>query len=183
MEFNIKNLIVDLISTDKKRSNKYKINVIYSIILQAIGVALSLVIVPITIDFLGVEEFGIWITLSNLITWLTFLDFGLGHGLRNLYAQSKANLDLDKMKKLVSTSFFLLLSISAFIFIVFLFLYRRINWVKLLNAPERLSSEIQFLILILVCTFCIRFVFGLVNSILLAEQDAFIPLLSIVLGN
>lgn len=170
-------------SVASARTKKYSKSVFYSFFLQIVGVFLSLIIFPLTVNFLGVEEFGLWTTINNLIVFLTMLDFGLSHGLRNKYAEAKALENFELMKKYVSSAFFSLIIISSIIVILFLFAYHYINWISFFNAPIVLKKEVEILVFCLVLTFCIRLVFGIINSILFAEQNAYAPLMSTVLGN
>ena len=51
---------------------------------------ISLLLVPLTIDYLNPTQYGIWITLMSVIAWFNFFDIGLGNGLRNKFATAKA---------------------------------------------------------------------------------------------
>ena len=55
--------------------------------------AIGLVLVPLTINYLNPTKYGIWITLSSVIGWFSFFDIGLGNGLRNRFAEAIANND------------------------------------------------------------------------------------------
>jgi len=171
------------IINEKGRSAKYKKNILLSLIFQFLSVLVSLVLVPITLNYLGVKEYGVWVTLTNLVAWFAFFDVGLGHGLRNKYAESKSKKDETDMKKYVSTAFFSLTVISLLIFLIFNFLNLFINWADVLNAPQIMADDLKTIAFILVCMFCIRFVVSIVNSLLAADQEPFIPVLINALGN
>lgn len=51
---------------------------------------LALVSIPFLIQALGVENYGLWVTLSSIIGWLTIFDFGVGHALKNTVANTLA---------------------------------------------------------------------------------------------
>jgi O-antigen/teichoic acid export membrane protein len=172
-------------SSDVKsnRSKKYRKSVLYSLILQFIGILLSLAIFPLTVNYLGIEEFGVWSTVNNLIIFLTLLDFGLSHGLRNKYAEYKVINDNLSIKGYISSCFFSLLFISIIIFLTFLIINPYVDWLIFLNAPLYLKEEINILIFALIITFCTRLVFSLINSVLFAEQNTYAPLIATVFGN
>ena len=69
-----------------KRSTKVKKNVLSLFFIKGLSVLVGLIMVPMTINFLDETRYGIWITLSSVIAWMSFLDIGLGHGLRNSLA-------------------------------------------------------------------------------------------------
>ena len=66
-------------------------NFSYSIIYKILGMIASLVMVPILINLLGVEQYGLWVTLTSLLVWITLFDFGLGYALKNTVSKSLAN--------------------------------------------------------------------------------------------
>lgn len=165
------------------RSVKYKKNIVFLFVSQALNVLVSLMLVPVTLNYLGTKEYGVWITLTTLIAWFAFFDIGLGHGLRNKYAEAKARQNDEDVKKYVSTAFFILVLISAFIFIVFLGISNFINWAIVLNAPLELSSDLKVLAIIVTGTFCIRFVVNIISTLLTADQEPAIPALIGLLGH
>ena len=164
------------------RSTKYKKNIVFLIVSQTLGVFISLMLVPITLNYLGTKEYGVWITLTTLIAWFSFFDIGLGHGLRNKYAEAKAQNDETNVRKYVSTAFYLLVLLSFLIFLIVLVASRFINWAVILNAPQALAPQLNILAIIVAGTFCIRFVVNIVSTLLTADQEPSIPALIGLLG-
>ncbi|MCK7523619.1 MAG: hypothetical protein MZV64_41275 [Ignavibacteriales bacterium] len=62
-------------------------------------------IVPVTLNYLGKTEYGIWLTLASILSWLINLDFGLGNGLRNKLAEALALNDIKLARIYVSTAY------------------------------------------------------------------------------
>jgi O-antigen/teichoic acid export membrane protein len=171
------------ISTENSRSKKYKKNIFLLMIYQILSIITSLLLIPITLGYLGIEEYGIWITLTTLISWFAFFDIGLGHGLRNKYAEAKIKNDVDEMKKYVSTAFFSLSIISLLIFVSFAIGSLFINWASILNAPKYLENNLKIISFISAGLFCLRFVISIVTSLLTADQEPSIPALINFAGN
>jgi O-antigen/teichoic acid export membrane protein len=166
-----------------KRNNKYIKNIVYIIISQFFGILISLLLVPITLNYLGVKEYGVWITLTSIMGWFVFFDIGLGHGLRNKYAEAKAKQEHNNVKNYVSTAFFGLITISLTIFIIFIAVYPFINWASVLNAPKEMESQLKILALIVIGSLCIRFIVNIVNILLTADQEPATPLIIGLAGN
>lgn len=180
----MKDLIQKLLSKPTTiRSRRYRKNVLFSLVFQALSIGTSLILVPITLLYLGVTEYGIWITLTNIVAWLAFFDIGLGHGLRNRYAEANAQGNQEEMKKFVSTAFFLLGGISISIFVLFTSIHFFIDWARVLNAPSYLSDEIASIAFFLIVTFCLRFVVSIVNNLLTADQEPSVPVFLNAMGN
>lgn len=87
-------------------------NVILSSIMRVLGVLLSLIIIPLTIDYLDATKYGIWLTISTLVSWLHFFDMGLTNGFRNKFAEAIAVNNVKLAKEYVSTTYFILFMIS-----------------------------------------------------------------------
>lgn len=174
----IKNLI-----SDKSRSAIYKKNIVLSSFFQMFSLGISFMLVPLTFGYLGIEEYGVWVTLANLVAWFAFFDVGLGHGLRNKYAESKANNNEVEMKKYVSTTFFCLIAISIIIMLGFNTISYFVNWSYVLNAPASMADELGNLAFILITMFCINFVLNIINVLLTADQEPSTPILITGLGN
>lgn len=179
-------MIVDQIKdivNKNTRSAKYKRNTVLLTLGQGFGVIVSLFLVPITLNYLGVKEYGVWITLTTIIGWIAFFDIGLGHGLRNKYAEAKARQDDADVRNYVSTAFFVLIMMSAAIFILFSLASPFIDWAKVLNAPEYLAPDLKVLAFVVIGMFCIRFVANIVTTLLTADQEPAIPILIGFMGN
>ena len=158
-----------------ERSSRYKKNTLLLLFFQIGNIAVSLLLVPITFQYLGIEEYGIWLTLTTLVSWLVLFDVGLGHGLRNKYTEAKARKDLSEIRYYISSTFFSLVLISLCIFIFLLLSSIFIDWTLVLNAPKYLASDLRFLVILISAMFCLRFVISIVTTLLTAEQEPSIP--------
>ena len=91
--------IENLFSSESERTSVLKKNIFYSVINKGLSVAISLLLFKYSLDYLGQSDYGIWLTLSSVIGWMSFLDFGLSHGLRNKFSEAKANGDTELAKQ------------------------------------------------------------------------------------
>jgi O-antigen/teichoic acid export membrane protein len=60
---------------------------------RAVSIAAVLISIPITLKYLGVDRFSVWMTITSLTALLAFADFGLGNGLMNVVARCYADED------------------------------------------------------------------------------------------
>lgn len=142
-------------SNGDQRSIKAKRNIALSFGNKIIAIFISLAIVPITIDYLNPEQYGIWLTLSSIVAWISFFDIGLGHGFRNRFAEAKANGDIELARRYVSTTYFSMVVIFGIVLLVFELVNPFVNWSTLLNVSQEqrdLLSTVMSVILIGVCT-------------------------------
>lgn len=159
-------------SYSKNLNIAIKRNLIQMVLIRGLTIIVGLVLVPLTISYITVKEYGFWLTVSSAVSWLAFFDIGLGHGLRNNLTVALANKDYDKAKRLISTAYMLLISISLAIFIIGTIVIPLINWNVLLNIKGIEIETVNLSIYIIVSGFCLQFVLNIINSVLLAAHRA-----------
>jgi O-antigen/teichoic acid export membrane protein len=183
ISFLLKSKIENYFTTGNPRSIKLKINIMMSFIFKGLSIVLSLLMVPITLNYLDPTRYGIWLTISSLTGWIIFLDVGLGQGLRNKYAEAISKGDTESARKYVSTAYAIVTSIISTCFVLFIIISKYINWQSIMNAPEGMSAEINSLMVIVIGLFSFRFVFIIITTILVADQLPAIRELINLLGN
>lgn len=166
-----------------QRSILVKKNIIGNLFIKGLNVAISLLYVPITLDLLNPTRYGIWMTLTSIIAWISIFDIGLGNGLRNKLAKSLALNDFIMAKKYISTTYAILLIIVTSILIVFFIVNHWINWAYILNTSPSYSFELNRLVLFIVVLFGFRFVLNTITTICLANQQTAMGSLIETLGN
>ena len=76
------------IKSISSRSKNVIKNILLSVGVKAVNVLCSLVLVPLSLGYLSKEEYGIWLTISTMLLWISFFDIGLGNGLRNYLSEA-----------------------------------------------------------------------------------------------
>ena len=137
---------------------------------KTFSVIANFLLVPITINYLDTENYGVWLTLSSFIAWFSFFDIGLGNGLRNKFSEAKAKGNLLLARAYVSSAYFTIASISFGLIIIFIGLNNFINWTTVFNTDSSLQNELSFLMPIIFTFFCIQLVVKLITTIYIADQ-------------
>ncbi|WP_183561332.1 lipopolysaccharide biosynthesis protein [Mucilaginibacter sp. SP1R1] len=168
-----------------QRSVKAKKNIIQSVFLKGGSVIITLTLIPLTINYINPTQYGMWLTLSSLITWAALFDMGLGNGLKNKLAEFIALDDIPTARSYVSSTYAILVVISLLLFIVFYFVNPYISWSRILNVQDKGNTDLNRLVLIIFAFFCLQFVVQLINTVLTANQApakfAFLNLIAQVL--
>lgn len=159
------------INKGHKRSVKAKKNILASFVIKGGSIAISLVLVPLTINYVNPTSYGIWLTLSSMLAWFGFFDIGFGHGLRNKFAESIAQGEYDLAKKYVSTTYAILSLIIGAVLLIFLGINPFLNWASILNTSPELGDELRSVSLIVFTFFCLQFVLKLITTVLTANQE------------
>ncbi len=176
---NIKNVLGEanlifklLMFTGHDRTVKAVRNIISLLVIKGGSVIISLLIVPLTINYIDPQRYGIWLTLNSLITWLYFLDLGLGSGLRNKLTDAITNNNDLLAKTYISTAYFIVTLISVFLIAFVNLLSPYFNWTRLLNVSSLIAAEIGHLVTIIGFFFSFQFVLQLINIVCLAKHNA-----------
>lgn len=130
--------------TQKARSFNYKKQLKGSAVFKLGAVLANFLAMPIMIDYLGVELFGVWATMLTLLTWVMLFDLGIGNGLRNKITESLAKNRPDTASEYISTAYGLVGLISLVLFLVFLVANVWLPWQRVFNTtlvPEKILSE------------------------------------------
>jgi O-antigen/teichoic acid export membrane protein len=84
--------------------------------------------VPLTVRYLGNERYGMWMTISSFSSMLSFADLGIGNGLVTALAASSGRHEYDRMTRLVSSAFCMLVAVAGAISVVLLLAYPLVPW-------------------------------------------------------
>ncbi len=151
------------------RGKLAKKNIILSFFNKGIAILISFLFVSATIDYLDPVNYGIWITLSSVVTWAGYFDFGIQHGFRNHLTKALANSDHKLAKNLVSTSYILLTFIYLVVFLIFFIINCFIDWKTFLNI-EVSNHILRTTFSILVGLFSVQAVLKLIQTVLTSDQ-------------
>lgn len=167
---NIINSIRKQVLSGDIRSVKAKKNILLSFFNKIVSIVISFVLVPITINYLDQEQYGIWLTITSVVSWISFFDIGLGHGFKNKIAEAKANNDVLLCKKYVSTAYFIFILIFGTLLIVFECVNPFINWATILNVSSNYAQLLSSVVSIVLIGTCLQFVAAVFPLLLSADQ-------------
>jgi O-antigen/teichoic acid export membrane protein len=162
--------IIGFVTTGHERSIKAKKNILASFLIKGLSIAISLVLVPLTINYVNPSRYGIWLTLSSIVAWFSFFDIGLTQGLRNKFAEAKAAGNDEVAQVFISTTYVLLGIIFFCVWALFLVLNNFLNWSEILNVSDNMLPEVTVLAAIVFTYFCLSFVLKIITTILVADQ-------------
>jgi O-antigen/teichoic acid export membrane protein len=165
--------IRDFFTKGHERTILTKKNIAVAFGVKGVTIVISLVLIPLTINYVNSERNGIWLTLYSMIIWLSLFDVGLGTGMKNKLAEAKALGKNDLAKRYVSSTYVIVGLICFCIFGVFCLVNPYLDWMKILNADAKLAvygNEISGLVWIFMVSFCLTFVLNLLKSVVAADM-------------
>lgn len=164
------NKILGLINSGSGRSVRAKKNIVSMFALRGVSIICSFLIVPLTINYVSSYEYGIWLTISSLVAWISFFDVGIGNGLRNKFIEAVENNQPVRARRLVSTAYAIITIIVVSVWVLAMTASFFIDWNSILNVSDVPGRELLYTVLIALTNFCVLFILGLNRTLLNALQ-------------
>lgn len=164
------NKVKHVFTSGHQRSVKAKKNILGSVLLKIGSIVLNLAYVPLLLQTLGKEEYGIWLVLGSFLSWMNFFDIGLANGLRNKLGEALAGNNNKQAQEYVSTTYALFGIIFIPVSILVVIINPYIPWQNVFNTQSVAEYTLKVLALIALTSFSLRFIFQIIGVIFLADQ-------------
>lgn len=159
----------------RERYRRAMLAAVGSMAARGVTALATLISVPLTVNYLGAERYGMWMTISSLITILSFADLGIGNGLVNSISEAEGRGDRTLATKYVSSSFFILLGVCALILTLYFLISGLIAWPKVFNVQSELAIvELRPALAIFTICFALNIPLGVVEKLQTGYQEGFI---------
>lgn len=158
-------------------------NIIAAILIKAISLLVNLALIPLGIRFLNPQTYGVWVVVLSILTWLSFMDMGIGNSIRNKLTLALSKKHKNNFSEIISTSY---ASISAFSFLALLVLsivIYSVSWQPLLNIYFVTEQELKNALLLAFWMFGLQVILKNVIYIFHALQLSFLNNLSLLLSS
>ncbi len=109
------------------------------ILSRVVNIATGLITVPIVLDHLGESLFGLWIMVTSVVAFLSFLDLGVGGGLQNALIKCYALKDISSPRKLTGNAILMTGILAVLVIIVALVVLPAFEWPNIMKVS--LPSE------------------------------------------
>lgn len=124
-----------------ERYRRIMLSTVASIAGAAVMIIVSLVTVPLTIGYLGKEQYGLWVAVNSLVPWVSLLDMGLVAGLVIALSEAHGRDDPVAASGYFSTAFYALLTVSALSLAVLAILLPGVDWSGLFDVPPAIPAS------------------------------------------
>lgn len=108
---------------------------------KCLALLATFVSIPLALNYLGLERFGIWTTLSGLIFTFQFADLGIGNGIVNTVSRANGRSDVAAMREYISSGAFALILIAVSVLVAGLGLVALLPWESLLKLESPLAAR------------------------------------------
>lgn len=165
-----------------QRSAIVKKNIWGSLLIKGISIATSFLLVPMTLGYVSAEIYGVWLTISSILYWLTYMDVGFTLGLRNQLNECLAKDEYEKGRSLVSTTYFMMVAIFIPLGIILIFVSPFIDWCRILNIKTSNQDVVMRTIQILAAFVALQMIVNVFIAVVSAHQRTALSNLFNVIG-
>ena len=145
-------------------------NVLLGMGVKVGSIACSFVLVPMTINFVNPTQYGIWLTIQSIATWMAFFDVGLSNGLRNKLAETLAHGDHEQGRAYLSTTYVMLTAIFSVVMLGLLGMIQWVDLTSLLRVDYVYEDDMKFAASVMAIYFCAGFVIRTLSYVLKADM-------------
>ena len=167
----------------ESRNKRIKYTAVVALIAKGINALSGLITVPVTLSYLGAEQFGIWMALTGFVAFLSFTDLGIGIGLQNALTRCHGNDDNDSPSFIISTALFLTILLCLVLCAVSLYVIPQLDLTRVIKLTE---EENQLTLLhttqAFIIAFAISIPLGMIQRIYDAYQNGVISNSLLVIG-
>jgi O-antigen/teichoic acid export membrane protein len=95
---------------------------------RGVAMLLTLMTLPLTVRYLGVQQYGIWVTISTTVTMLSVLDLGIANTLTNHISRAYSLENKQMAQRYFATALWITLGISTIMAVIARYCWHWFNW-------------------------------------------------------
>lgn len=165
-----------------QRTAIVKRNIFGSLAIKAVSILTSFLLVPMTLGYVSAEIYGVWLTISSILHWLTYMDVGFTLGLKNRLNECLAKKDYAKGKSLVSTTYAIMFAIFVPLSVMLIMVCPWIDWCKILNVDPSNQEVIIKTMQVLFVFIALQMIVNVFVAVVAAYQKTALSNLFAVIG-
>lgn len=96
----------------------------------------SVIIVPLTLRYLGAESYGLWVTISSTVTMFFLLDLGIASTLTNLISESYATDNKSQAAIYFATALWGIIGVAIALGLLGWVIWPHVDWTELFHLQE-----------------------------------------------
>lgn len=145
-------------------------NTVATAVMKASVLACSLIMVPVTLDYLNKENYGIWMAMTSVLYWFAFFDVGLGNGMRNYLSEAISLNDYARARSYFSTAIFLLSLIATVMGVISILSVFHLDLNRIFNTRTMDGMALAIVMAVAIAFTLIQFVAKNVGMVYIAMQ-------------
>ena len=159
-----------MLNIESDRTKKLINNVLGASFYKGINIVFSFLLVRYSIEFIGEEQYGVWLTLLSFFTWFSALEVGISNSLRNQLTQYFVENQFEKVKKLLLKGYKALIMIYLPLIGLLIVLSFFIPVEVIFMSRENSHINFNFIFQISLVCYVLHYVFFFLHNILLSTH-------------
>jgi O-antigen/teichoic acid export membrane protein len=127
----------------RERNRRVALTAAASAFATGVRILAALVSIPLTVRYLGAEQYGLWVTIASVTALLGFADLGLSSGLVNGISEAQASNDEHSARRYVASTFYLLAVIAIALGAAFAAIYGSVSWASVFNVTSSAAAQVS----------------------------------------
>ena len=146
-----------------------------AVAVRTISFIVTVLTVRLTFRYLGAERYGMWMTITSVVTMFGIADLGMSNGLINLVAETMGKGRIDQARRAISSTFWILSIVSGALLICGAVAYPFFNTANFFNvkSPQAISEAGPAFGMFALC-FILQLPLGTVSGTQLGLQKGYI---------
>ena len=170
-------------SISKNREQRIALTSITGLVARVVNVLSGLLTIPLTLPYLGVEQFGIWMAVTGFVAFLSFADFGLSIGLQSRLTASVAKGDKVSPKGYLSTTLCIILVLALLISTLSYYVIPTLELTKLIGLENNENYPIlELTVQVVIYLFSIGMFGAVIQRTYEALQEGYYSNIYLIVG-
>jgi O-antigen/teichoic acid export membrane protein len=151
---------------------------------RVVNIGMRLFTIPIVINYLGTERYGLWLTISSIAGYILLLDFGISSAALNKLTKFYTEKENKSADKYIFSNLVFFTAVSFLIFIITISVVPNLDWVILMKLKTFTNAkEINGALVICISMFLIKLSTIIILKIPYAMQNGVLSETSLLIGN
>lgn len=157
------------------RDYRLYLSIFTSVLAKFVAIGATLITIPLTLNYLGAESFGVWMVISGVIGFISFSDLGVGMGLQNALSKACGATDYDSPKYYIANAYLIITSLAITLALLVVVLFAELPMRSLFNIKnEILLSDAVLALKYSLLAFFLGMPIALIQRILGGMQETYV---------
>jgi O-antigen/teichoic acid export membrane protein len=165
------------------RSSRANFHTILSVLFRGGSIFLQFALIPLTINYISSDTYGVWLTISSLVGWVAMFDVGIANGLKNKLSESLAQQNFEKARIYVSTTYVIITLIAVVLMCGYFAAASFVNWQSVFNSKFIPEKNLYNVVSIVSVFFLLKFITDIINTVSASFQMISVSSILVFLSN
>ncbi|MDH5896584.1 hypothetical protein [Vibrio splendidus] len=143
----------------------------FTAVFKVITLFLNFALTSLLINYLGMENFGVYVAFTSLFAWMFLFDLGIAKGMRNYVTIAISQNNLKEAQSYISTTYFSVFFLSVSFCMLVVFFISNIDLQLYFELSES-NSYIKKILVFLIVGFFLKFFFSIVDQLNYATHQS-----------